>query len=1205
MSDSALDRIRADPSTRAVAGQFAELPADYFDRFPTARVLAHAAAAADAEPLHLLREPSDRDVALTVITRDVVGLFSYIAGLLGAEGFNIAHGQIYRGANGLTIDTFGGTIPTEPDPWDWLDRTGALLAQTLADLWTPQADHDVIRERVAERVGSAIRRRALKASRLMPMELRIRRDDRRIYVRVESTDTPFFLYSLGTALHLHAFSIESLKIDTRDDHIRDELVLRTVRGASPTALDEQRLRMAVLVTKQFSHALAAAPDPRLAFTRFEDLVQRVAETDEPGHLPELLSQPAIQRDLARLLGASDFLWEDFIRLQYENLVPMLDASQRTRLLSTPSDELGPVLRGQLVDAVSWDEQLRVLNQFKDYQSYLIDTDHILRRNTDFFFLSHRLTRLAELVVATAFELAWKRLTDRYGKPTTAGGSVAQYAVCGLGKMGGNALGYASDIELMTIYSDSGRSDGATQIDNREFFERLVETACGAIASRREAIFEIDLRLRPYGDDGPKAVHIESFIAYYEPGGRAHSIERLALIRMRPFAGSQVFGERVVAIRDQLVYTHGAIGPAEIGEARAKQAAERSGDQPNAKFSPGALVDIEYNVQLLQARYGADNPALRDPGVHATLRALSDAGAIGDREADAMIAAYRFMRNVINGLRMLRGNAQDLFLPPKASTEFAHLARRTGYRDDDGGSASDRLWLDFETHTATVRSFVERHLGESALVESGTRNPADLVLAGVVEPDAGLALLEGAGFRNPDRGVINLRRIAGEERQMFARLAVLAWDDLRRTSDPDMALNNWERFTDQVSDRAAFFIQLLQQPRRLDIMLRIFAGSQFLADTLIRRPNLLVWLSDVADSNSSPSEAAVQRELDREIAADGDELAYLSTLRRFRRREMLRIGTQDICLNQRFDGVVSELSVLARAIVNAAVAHRTGGTSTPPIGLAVLALGKLGGSELNYSSDIDLLAVVPRREDEAAAAKIFMRVVRDLTDFSEDGQVYRVDLRLRPYGDAGALVYSRDTLVEYYRREAEIWELQALLKAGPIAGDLSFGAQVLQELRSITADRLASVDREQIKSTVRQLRARGVAEHRTVNRIDVKNGVGGIRDVEFLLQAYQLIEYRRYPEIVTGTTLSGVSRLAEVGIMPQPAADALARDYVFLRRIEHFLQVYDDQQLHALPADASARGKLARRLQLNEFQLDQQVMSCMERVRRRYTSVVGE
>ena len=1204
MSRNTLDLIAADPQTSAVAELFAGLPEEYFDRFTTEQILAHAAAAAETQPLHLLREPSDRGVALTVIARDVAGLFSYVAGLLGAEGFNIAHGQIYGGASGLAIDTFGGSIPNEPDPQQWLERTGTLLMQTLAELWSPQADHNAIRERVAERVGSAIARRELQTSRLMPMELQIRRDSERLYVRVESVDTPFFLYSLGTALSLHAFSIESLKIDTRDDRIRDELVLRTVRGAAPTALDEQRLRMAVLVTKQFSHALAAAPDPRLAFTRFEDLVQRVAETEEPGRLPELLSQPAIQRDLARLLGASDFLWEDFIRLQYENLVPMLDASQRTRLLSPPSEELGPLLRAQLADAVGWDEQLAVLNRFKDYQSYLIDTDHILRRDNDFFFLSHRLTRLAELVVATAFELAWKQLTGRYGNPTTAGGSIAQYAVCGLGKMGGNALGYASDIELMTIYSDRGRSDGADQIDNREFFERLVETACNAIASRREAIFEIDLRLRPYGSDGPKAVHIESFIAYFEPGGRAHSVERLALIRMRPFAGSKTFGARVTAIRDQLVYTHGAIDPAQIAEARAKQAVERSGDQPNAKFSPGALVDIEYNVQLLQARHGADNPTLRDPGVHATLRALSDAGTIGDHEADAMIAAYRFMRNLINGLRMLRGNAQDLFLPPKRSTEFAHLARRMGYREDDDGTASDRLWLDFQTHTATVRSFVERHLGESALVESGTRNPADLVLAGAVEPDAGLALLEGAGFRDPDRGVMNLRRIAGAERQLFARLAVLAWDDLQRTSDPDMALNNWERFTAQVTDRAAFFTQLLQQPRRLDIMLRIFAGSQFLTDTLIRQPNLLVWISDVADGNASPSKATVQRELDQTIAASNDELDYLATLRRFRRREILRIGTQDICLNQRFDDVVAELSALARTIVNGAVAHRTSGTDAPT-GLVVLALGKLGGNELNYSSDIDLLAIVPQREDETAAAKTFKRVVRDLTDFSEDGQVYRVDLRLRPYGDAGRLVYSRDTIVEYYRREAETWELQALLKASPIAGDLAFGADVLQELRSITATRLATVDREQIKHTVRQLRARGVAEHRIANRIDVKNGIGGIRDVEFLLQAYQLIEYRRYPEIITGATLSGLSRLAEVGIMPQQVADELAQDYVFLRRIEHFLQVYDDQQLHALPADASARSKLARRLSLDEVQLDQQVLTCMERVRKRYTAVVGE
>jgi glutamate-ammonia-ligase adenylyltransferase len=609
---------------------------------------------------------------------------------------------------------------------------------------------------------------------------------------------------------------------------------------------------------------------------------------------------------------------------------------------------------------------------------------------------------------------------------------------------------------------------------------------------------------------------------------------------------------------------------------------------NAKFSPGALVDLEYNVQLLQVEEGRTTTALRNPGIHASLRALSETGTIDDTEAEAMIRAYRFLRNLINGLRMLRGNAQDLYLPPFDSSEAAHLARRMGYRDSENYSAAEQLRLDFDVETAGVRSFVERHLGQDALPASTSGNPADLVLSDSISEERISTVLTSAGFRNPARGITNLRRMAGtgSDRETFARLAVLAWDYLRRSGDPDMALNNWDRFTEQVGNRDEFFNQLLAQPRRLEIMVKIFAGSQFLSDTLIRTPGFLNWISDPAVVNAERDEGEMSAELTAMLSETDDRMERLNILRRFRRREILRIGTRDICLAGEFEVVVAEISALARATVQSALENARLDYPEPLGRFTILAFGKLGGGELNYSSDIDLLAIYePDQEvsdQEHRLGKLFRQVVRDLTDFTVEGQAYRVDLRLRPWGNAGRLVYSIPTLTRYYAEEADLWELQALLKLSPVAGDFELGRKFTTIVKPILARRVERAGKEAMMHTVRRLRARAVVEHDaapdeegSLVGADIKNGEGGIRDVEFLVQALQMLHQRLSPEIVTGNTLSALQRLEEAGILSGEKVSALREDYLFLRRIEHFLQVYDDRQLHAIPAEREAQEKLTR------------------------------
>ena len=1242
MKRQALKQALRAPVAAACVAVIDGLPNDYFDAFDTDRIVAHmhavervlqgAAVAVADRPQAVTAEGESAVVAapleITVCARDRAGLFALLTGALGAARFNIENGLVFTSTDGVAIDTFRGSIPAGTAPEAWFAAFEPRIRQLLET--AVSASMEEARDMVAEMVASTVAAGASDAAArrtgestdnpdpLLPISIEMHTETQGTKITVRSQDTPFFLFSLATALTLQGVNIERVAIKTVQAQVLDVFWVTDGNGrALQDGAELDRVRFAILVTKQFTHALPHAADPREAFPRFEELVRRVAEGSSTEEFQRLLADPTSQRELAQLLGASDFLWEDFIRLQYESLLPLLQHHNEHRMLSTPSEQLAANLRARLRAAPDGATRRAALNEFKDRESFLIDADHILRRNNDFFFLSHRLTRLAEVVVNAAFDLAWAELAQRHGEPRSAAGLRADYAIFGLGKLGGSALGFASDIELLFIYGDHGETDGAQTITNREFFERLVREATAMIDARREGIFRVDLRLRPYGADGPLAVHLESFIQYFSADGGAHSVERLALIRMRPIGGDAELGARITAIRDRLVYESDAIDITQVRELRVRQADEKlSGGQLNAKFSPGALVDLEYNVQLLQVEYGRANTAVRNPGIHATLRALSELGSIDAAEAEAMIRSYRFLRNLINALRMLRGNAQDLFLPEFGTLEFWHLSRRMGYRDQGELSAAEQLRVDFETETAAVRSFVERHLGQDAIPGGRSGNPADLILGEALSEEQSGRLLRQAGFRNPTRGMVNLRRIAGggEQRRLFARLLVLAWEYLRQSSDPDMALNNWERFTEQVNDRVAFFRDLLAQPRRMEILFTIFAGSQFLSDTLIQNPEFLAWITDSAVIASPRGQRQMESELTQLLRDADDRTERLNVVRRFRKREILRIGTRDICLAGEFTDVVAEISALARtctaSLLTVALERADAADRSAAGSLAILAFGKLGGAELNYSSDIDLLGVYradpAAPNQEARVGALFRQVVRDLSDFTEEGQAYRVDLRLRPYGDAGRLVYEVGALERYYQNEAEIWELQALLKLGPIAGNETVARETLAALRPHAIRRIHNAGRAAVYRTVRHLRRRAVDQYGAEG--DVKNGIGGIRDIEFTVQTLQLAHQHQFPELITGNTLIALEKLEEAAILPADSVAQLKRDYVLLRRVEHFLQVYQDQQLHAIPAEPEAQAKLARLVlgaASSSTHLVELLEQTLERVRTYYDAYVPE
>ncbi|GAF79604.1 unnamed protein product, partial [marine sediment metagenome] len=325
----------------------------------------------------------------------------------------------------------------------------------------------------------------------------------------------------------------------------------------------------------------------------------------------------------------------------------------------------------------------------------------------------------------------------------------------------------------------------------------------------------------------------------------------------------------------------------LRSARQKQLDRRTKHgELNAKFSPGALVDLEYTVLLLQIMYGADHPELRTPRIREALDKLEEAGILAGQEAERIKTAYRFFRRLINSLRMLRGSARDLFLPQISSEEYVHLARRMGYEAGKELTPGQQLHLEFETHTASIRAFVEQHMGRESLPGPAVGNIADLILSESIPTVLKQKILSKAGFRQPERAYVNLQSLAGSDsrRSHFAKLAVLAADLLQHQPDPDMALNNWERFIRSLNEPDKHFQMLLSQPRRLEILLSIFAGSQFLSDTLILNPEFFEWVTLPEHLHRIRDREEMKSFFLKLSKKSSTHLLWLNLLRRYRRRE---------------------------------------------------------------------------------------------------------------------------------------------------------------------------------------------------------------------------------------------------------------------------------------------------------------------------------
>jgi glutamate-ammonia-ligase adenylyltransferase len=502
-----------------------------------------------------------------------------------------------------------------------------------------------------------------------------------------SRDAFALLYAVSNALAMRGVYIHKVKIGNSDGFAKDVFFIADRWGRKIQNPEEhEKLRIAINMIKQFTGFLPEAPDPAKAMRHFDQFLDKLAEQQFPDKAISFLAKSEGMNVLAQLLGSSDYLWDDFLGTRFRDLVPVLETLERTALLPDVSK-----LWSSLEKAATFDEKKTALNQFKDAEVFRIDAKHLLDPHVTLVEFSEALTVLAEAVLKEAAKVCYEDL----------GGAQGAFTICGLGKFGGREMGYASDVELVFVHE----LPEATAA-----FELLVRRITEFIEARKGGIFHIDLRLRPYGDAGVWSIPFEEFAAYYSPEGDAAPFERQALIKLRWVGGDKELGRRVEAHRDTFTYSGAPWDSDNALHLRRRQMRElvKPGDI-NVKYSAGGIVDIEYAVQYLQLVHGRAHKSLRVTNTLDALQRLRELQILDENEQREMHSGYRFLRNVIDALRIVRGDASDLVLPPEESEEFKSLARRLGYREKDRTGSAQLLAADLRKTMNSVHAlFVARY-----------------------------------------------------------------------------------------------------------------------------------------------------------------------------------------------------------------------------------------------------------------------------------------------------------------------------------------------------------------------------------------------------------------------------------------------------------------------------------------------------------------
>jgi glutamate-ammonia-ligase adenylyltransferase len=955
-------------------------------------------------------------------------------------------------------------------------------------------------------------------------------------------------------------------------------------------------------------SLGRLPDPDLALNNLERFAQKVI--DRHFLLGLFRDNPRILQLALTIFGSSQFL-SDIVVRQPQLFEWLLEPGVLHRPKS--KEELAQEVRQAVAGAPTPERKWTALRRCKSQEILRIGLQDLVGRQ-NLVGITEELSNLADIVLGTAYELCRSELVRRHGVPQLTGeagrGRECAFVILGMGKLGGRELNFSSDIDLILLYEEEGETAGvdgglAGRLGNQEFFRKLGEMLVRGVSesSPDGHLYRVDLRLRPEGRSGAIAASLRSCEVYYESWGQTW--ERQALIKARAVAGSQALGESFLRMITPFVYRQ-SLDLTALDEIRSMKdrinlsVAQDQRARRNVKLGYGGIREIEFLVQGIQLLHGGKNPWVREPNTLRALHRLAGQRVLADPDYEALVRAYTFLRRLEHRLQIIH-DRQTHTLPDDA-LEIQSLGRRMGYHPPEHADAGAALLADYERHTTAVRELYDSFLraARPEAEHAGDRPSDEIVLffTSDLPVDQVRQRLAGVRFEDVERALRNLQlmregqafaRYTPEVRRALGGLAPPLLQGLTEVADPDLALTTFERFIAGVAARTTFMRLLAENPRLVNLLVRLFGTSEFLSATLLRQPELLETFL-APEPTARLGREGVERELARAVDAAEPGSGRLDALRRVKKAEELRIGLADVLNQTDVTEVQRALTLVAEACLGVALrmaeedlAARFG--RADPAGFSIVGMGKLGGMELGYGSDLDLLFVY--RDDGQTTgperishpeyfSKLADRVTKILTSITQEGSAYRVDARLRPGGQKGEVAISLAGFESYLVRQADLWERQAYIKARPVAGDPDVASAFLALVQRFVYRR---PDLPDLAERILAMRQRIETERvgKAQKGTHVKLGSGGILEIEFLVQYLQLRHGREVPALQTPSTLQALRALGDAGLLPAGDAATLAAAYRFLRRVETRLRIVADLSVNTLPSLPAKLEKLAKRM----------------------------
>jgi glutamate-ammonia-ligase adenylyltransferase len=972
-----------------------------------------------------------------------------------------------------------------------------------------------------------------------------------------------------------------------------------------------------------SRFLPRCADPDMALNNLERFLANPTGTEQ---LPNLLeSRYRTLEILVQWFSTSQY-FSDLLILNPDYLdmlrVPLRDSPSKAEMQAQLQAEVDAAFEDSAV--------LRVFRRFRQRQTLRIGTNDIIR-DRPLEEVTRDISRVADAALEVALVTARRHVSKRFGEPASAGES-ARCVIMAFGKHGGKELNYSSDIDLMFIYGDEGTTRGkrVTSIGNDEFFGRVVGEVVRLLSAHtdRGQAYRIDLRLRPEGHRGPLARSLASTLSYYDTLGRTW--ERQALIKVRPVAGDLKLGEQYLRSIEPFVYrkylSFSEINGIKALKRRIEQQAGRSGvSDTDVKTGHGGIRDVEFTIQFLQLLNGGDLPEVRQRNTLKAMQALERVGCLTDQEYSILDNTYRFLRKTEHRLQLLF-DLQTHRLP-EGEEELSKLARRMGYGNGQGRTESRKMQIgeptaavpqplpaflsDYQEKTNLNRKILDHLLHQTFQGDDGQAEPeSDLILDPHPDPATIRSVLGRYPFRDTQGAYQNLTLLAQESvpflstrrcRHFLANIAPKLLRALAETPDPDFALVNLEKVTASLGAKAILWELFSFNPPTLKLYVELCAWSQFLSEILINNPGMIDELLDSLVLNQPRTAAELCQELAELCRGAADPEPILHS---FQDKELLRIGVRDILGKDTIQATTSSLSDLAETILvqiallqEPALPRRFGIpylVEGPRAGQAsrfvLLGLGKLGGRELNYHSDLDLILVYEgdgrtgpppgaTRFDRFELTDNFhyftelaQRIIKVASLLGPMGRLYHVDMRLRPTGKSGSLVTPLAEFGRYYANGgAQLWERQALTRARVVHGDAAFGQEVME---AVAQGAFGLPWRPELADEIQQMRERLEASR---SERDLKRGFGGIVDVEFLVQLFQIKYGQQFPALRTGNTWEALDNLRQTGLLSEADHATLRGSYDFLRLVESRLRIVHNRSLDELPERPEDLEKLARRL----------------------------